>query len=161
MTFPVHSLAPFTTSPESTYKSGKVVQITGATSLEAIDRVRNAHVAALNAGDAAAWVAQFTDDGVQMPPNAPANVGTAMIASWSHGVLAHFRLQFVLAVNEVCVVGEWAFERGEYTISLHPTAGGQPMQDDGKYITVYQRKPGATSRMARDIWNSNTPMPAV
>lgn len=39
--------------------------------LEAIDRVRDAHIAALNAGDAEAWVAQFTDDGVQMPPTRP------------------------------------------------------------------------------------------
>jgi ketosteroid isomerase-like protein len=41
------------------------------TDLEAIDRVRDAHVAALNAGDAEVWVAQFTDDGVQMPPTRP------------------------------------------------------------------------------------------
>ncbi len=33
-----------------------------------IDRLRDSHVAALNAGDADAWVACFTDDGVQMPP---------------------------------------------------------------------------------------------
>jgi ketosteroid isomerase-like protein len=43
--------------------------------LNAIDRVREDHVAALNAGDADKWVAQFTEDGVQMPANAPANVG--------------------------------------------------------------------------------------
>jgi uncharacterized protein (TIGR02246 family) len=124
---------------------------------EAIDRGRDAHVMALNAGDAKAWVAQFTDDGVQMPPNAPANVGRTMIGSWSQAFLDQFRLQFALAVDEVRVLGEWAFERGGYTISLHPKAGGPPMQDMGKYITVYQRKPGDTWRMARDIWNSNRP----
>jgi hypothetical protein len=36
--------------------------------LKAIDKVREQHVAALNAGDANAWVAEFADDGVQMPP---------------------------------------------------------------------------------------------
>jgi uncharacterized protein (TIGR02246 family) len=131
------------------------------TDLEAIDRVRDAHVAALNGGDAEAWVAQFTDDGVQMPPNAPANVGRTMIGSWSQAFLAQFRLQFALAVDEVRVLGEWAFERGGYTISLHPKAGGPPMQDIGKYITVYQRKPGDTWRMARDIWSSNIPPPGM
>jgi uncharacterized protein (TIGR02246 family) len=131
------------------------------TDLEAIDSVRDAHVAALNAGDAEAWVAQFTDDGVQMPPNAPANVGRTMIGSWSQAFLAQFRLQFALAVNEVRVFGEWAFERGGYTISLHPKAGGPAMQDSGKYITVYQRKPGDTWRMARDIWNSSSPPPGM
>ena len=129
--------------------------------LEDINRVRDAHVAALNAGDAEAWAEQFTDDGVQMPPNAPANVGRTMIGSWSQAILAQFRLQFALAVDEVRVLGEWAFERGGYTISLHPKAGGPPMQDRGKYITVYQRKPGDTWRMARDIWNSNNPPPGM
>jgi uncharacterized protein (TIGR02246 family) len=129
--------------------------------LKAIDVVRDAHVAALNAGDARAWVAQFTDDAVQMPPNAPANVGGAKIASWSQAFLDQFRVHFALAVDEVRVSGEWAFERGTYIISLTSQAGGPAMQDVGKYLTVYQRKPGNTWRMARDIWNSNAPPPAM
>jgi hypothetical protein len=60
------------------------------TDLEAIGRVRDAHVAALNAGDAEAWVAQFTDDGVQIPPNAPANVDRTMIESRDKFINYHF-----------------------------------------------------------------------
>lgn len=133
----------------------KYERIGSETDLEAIDRVRDAHVAALNAGDAEAWVAQFTDDGVQMPPNAPANVGRTMIGSWSQVFLAQFRLQFALAVDEVRVLGEWAFERGGYKINLTPKAGGEPIQDIGKYITVYERQPAGAWKIARDIWNSN------
>jgi uncharacterized protein (TIGR02246 family) len=129
--------------------------------LKAIDVVREAHVAALNAGDARAWVAQFADDAVQMPPNAPANVGAANIASWSQAFLDQFRVSFALAVDEVRVSGEWAFERGGYTIGLTAKAGGPAMQDTGKYLTVYQRKSGNTWRMARDIWNSNSPPPGM
>jgi uncharacterized protein (TIGR02246 family) len=131
------------------------------TDLEAIDRVRAAHVAALNAGDAEAWAAQFTDDGVQMPPNAPANIGKAMIRSWAGAFLDQFRLQFAFEVDEARVLGEWAFERGGYTIRLDPKAGGPLMQDIGKYITVYQRETGDTWRIARDIWNSSNPPPSM
>ena len=129
--------------------------------LSAIDKVRDAHVAALNVSDASAWAAQFADDGVQMPPNAPANVGKAMIASWSHAMLSQFRVQFALSVDEVRVRGEWAFERGGYTIGLSPTAGGSLVRDSGKYITIYERKPADTWRMARDIWNSSNPAPGM
>jgi uncharacterized protein (TIGR02246 family) len=129
--------------------------------LKAIDVVRDAHVAALNAGDARAWTTQFTDDAVQMPPNAPANVGGSEIASWSQAFLDQFHVHFALAVDEVLVLGEWAFERGGYTISLTSKAGGPRMQDTGKYVTIYQRKPGQAWRMARDIWNSNSPPPAM
>jgi uncharacterized protein (TIGR02246 family) len=126
------------------------------TDLQAIDQVRAAHVAALNAGDAQAWAAQFTDDAVQMPPNAPENVGSSKIISWSQGFLEQFRVHFALTVKEVHVSGGWAFERGDYTIELTSKAGGTQMQDVGKYITVYQRR-GDAWRMARDIWNSNNP----
>jgi uncharacterized protein (TIGR02246 family) len=127
--------------------------------LKAIDSVRGTHVAALNAGDARAWAAQFADDGVQMPPNMPANIGRSAIEPWSKGFLDMFGVKFALLVDEVRVLGEWAFERGTYTIGLNPKSGGPSMQDAGKYITIYQRKSGDGWRMARDIWNSNNPPP--
>ncbi len=128
--------------------------------LQVIDGVRAAHVAALNVGDAQAWVAQFTDEAVQMPPNAPENVGTEEIALWSQAFLDRFRVHFALFVSEVRVSENWAFERGGYSITL-TKAGGPPMHDDGKYLTIYERKAGDTWRMARDIWNSNNPPPAM
>ena len=127
--------------------------------LKAIDNVRDAHVAAVNAGDARTWAAQFTDDGVQMPPNMPVNVGRSLIESWSKAFMDLFGLEFALSVEEVRVLGKWAFERGIYTISLSPKSGGPPMQDEGKYITIYERKSGESWRMARDIWNSNNSPP--
>ena len=130
-----------------------------ADDLQAIARVREAHVAALCTGDAAAWAAQFTDDGVQMPPNTPANFGRDAIQGWCGGFMDLFQLEFALGVEEVHALGEWAFERGTYTIGLKPKRGGPSMQDAGKYITVYQRKPGTGWRMARDIWNSSAPLP--
>ena len=127
--------------------------------LKAIDSIRDAHVAAVNAGDARAWAALFTDDGVQMPPNMPVNVGRSLIESWSKAFMDLFGLEFALSVEEVRVLGEWAFEQGTYTISLSPKLGGPSMQDAGKYITIYKRKSGESWRMARDIWNSNNSPP--
>lgn len=75
---------------------------------------------------------------------------------WSQAFLSPFRVEFTLLVDEVQVAGAWAFERGMYTINLTAKAGGEPMQDIGKYITIYERHDGAWG-MARDIWNSNNP----
>jgi uncharacterized protein (TIGR02246 family) len=129
--------------------------------LGAIGKVRDSHVAALNAGDAGAWAAQFADDGVQMPPNGPANVGKSMIASWCHAMLSQFRVQFALSVDEVRVAGAWAFERGTYSIGLSAGTGGAPMRETGKYITIYERQPDETWRISRDIWNSSNPAPTM
>jgi uncharacterized protein (TIGR02246 family) len=132
-------------------------QSTSQADIEAINHVRAAHIAALNNGDVNAWVAAFTNDGVQMPPNAPANLGRESIRAWSQAFLAPFRVEFTLAVDEVQVAGDWAFERGTYTITLTPKASSEPLQDIGKYLTIYQRQPGGAWGMARDIWNSNKP----
>ncbi len=127
---------------------------------KAIDRVRDAHVVALNAGDAPAWAAQFAEDGVQMPPNGPANVGRTAIETWSGAFLGQFRVSFGLVVDEMRLLGDWALERGTYTIDLELKSGGPPMHDVGKYITIYQKAPGSGWLMARDIWNSDNPAPA-
>lgn len=135
-------------------------KLTGAAAdIAALDAVREAHVAALNAGDAAGWAAQFAEDGVQMPPNAPANAGREAIAAWSGGFLGMFEVRFGLDLDEVRVLDDWALERGAYSIALVPRGGGPEMSDKGKYITLYRRTP-AGWRMARDIWNSDLPPPA-
>ena len=132
-------------------------QSTNQADVDALNHVREAHIAAVNDGDVNAWVAAFTADGVQMPPNAPANFGRESIRTWSQGFLALFRAEFALSVDEVQVAGDWAFERGTYTIILTPKAGCEPMQEMGKYITIYERELGGAWGMARDIWNSNNP----
>lgn len=132
-------------------------QSTNQADVEAINEVREAHIAAVNNGDADAWVATFTNDGVQMPPKAPANAGSECIRAWSKAFLAPFSLRFTLFVDEVQAVGGWAYERGTYKIDPTSKVGGEAIQDIGKCITVYRRQPADTWKITRDIWNSNNP----
>jgi uncharacterized protein (TIGR02246 family) len=131
-------------------------------SVEAIGRSRDAHIAALNNGDAEGWVAGFIDDGVQMPPGFPVNKGKEAIRAWSSGFLAQFDVEFAISPDEVEVVSpDWAFETGTWEISLAPKGGGDVMRDAGKHISIYRRQPDDTWLMARDIWNSSNPPPGV
>jgi uncharacterized protein (TIGR02246 family) len=127
--------------------------------LRAIDRTREAHIAALNQGSVDAFAAIFSEDAVQMPPNAPANAGRAKIRAWIQAFVGAFRIEFALNVQEVQVAGDWAFERGGYRIHLRPKAGGGAFQETGKYITIYQKQADGAWLAARDIWNSNHPPP--
>ena len=130
--------------------------------VEVIEAIRQTHVAALNARDAVAWAGLFTEDAVQMPPNAPANVGNANIQSWAAAFLgAMIRVKFSLSVSELQIAGDRAIESGAYAISLTPDGGGPSMQDAGKYITIYQRLLAGGWAVARDIWNSDQPSAAV
>jgi ketosteroid isomerase-like protein len=84
-----------------------------------------------------------------------------MIRAWSQAFLAAFRATFALSVDEVQVAGDWAFERGAYRIGLTPRSGGAPIDDVGKYITIYARQPGDAWQIARDIWNTDNPLPGM
>ena len=124
--------------------------------LEDLARTRDAHIAALNAGDADGWVNCFTPDGLQMPPNEPANFGTDRIPVWSAGMLAAFNANFRLDIDEEERLGDdQALERGIDWIALTQKAGGKPIRDHGEYITLYRRD--NEWRIARDIWNSDAP----
>jgi ketosteroid isomerase-like protein len=70
-------------------------------------------------------------------------------------------VKFALSVTELQVAGDRAFESGAYTITLTPDAEGQAIQDVGKYITVYQRLSSGGWAVARDIWNSDQPLPGM
>ncbi len=129
--------------------------------ISGIESLRDAHVAALNAGDAEGWAGCFTEDAVQMPPHFGANAGKAAIEGWSKGFLGMFACRFSLSVDEVQATDDWAFERGRYDITLTPKAGGESMDDNGKYITLYQRQSDGSWKIARDIWNSSVPLPGM
>lgn len=123
-----------------------------------IEALRQTHIAALNSGNAAAWAGLFAADAVQMPPNAPANAGRENISAWAGTFLRAFNVKFSLSVADLHVAGDHAFETGAYRIALTPR-GGPVIEDVGKYITVYQRSASGGWEIARDIWNSDRPLP--
>lgn len=129
--------------------------------MQQIDRLRDRHVAAVNAGEVEAWLACFTDDGIQLPPHFGANIGKMAVRGWSQGFLDLFACRFSLSVDEVRTTADWAFERGRYTMHASPKNGGEPLDDSGKYITIYERQSDGSWKIARDIWNSDLPLPGA
>jgi uncharacterized protein (TIGR02246 family) len=83
-----------------------------AADTSAIDRVREAHIGAMNQGNVDAFVGVFSEDAVQMPPNFPANTGRGAIRGWITAFLEPFRVQFALEVEEVRVAGDWQVHHG-------------------------------------------------
>ncbi len=119
-----------------------------------IDAVRAAHIAALSDRDVAAFVGLFSDDAVQMPPNAPANIGKHAIQEWSQGFLGMFKAEFSFLPAQVRLADDLAVEDGKYTIKLSSDDGSIQIEDLGKYVTIYERNATGWS-IAKDIWNSD------
>ena len=124
----------------------------------AIARTREAYVAAWRAADAPNLAAQYLEDGVVLYPNQPAILGRPAILSYFEGFFRDFQQDsFALASLEVEVLGDWAFDRGEYRWAATPRAGGPALTDVGKYLVILRRRPDGTWGVARDMDNSDRP----
>jgi uncharacterized protein (TIGR02246 family) len=113
--------------------------------------------ASLGAGDADRWLALWTEDGVQMPPDEPAVVGKERIGARIRSALDQFKFDMTVTNAEARTAGDWAFARGTYQATLTPKKGGNPIAIDGKYMTILVKQPDGSWKIHRDIFNSNVP----
>jgi uncharacterized protein (TIGR02246 family) len=121
----------------------------------AVNEIWKEYSASLNAGDLDRWLALWTEDGIQMPPDEPAVVGKERIRARNQRVLDQFRFNIGITNAEARTAGDLAFARGTYQASLTPKQGGNPIPIDGKYMTILTRQPDGSWKIHRDIFNSN------
>ena len=132
-----------------------------ADDMAVINGVHDEHTAALNAGDAAAYVALLTEDAVLLPPNQPAVLGKDAIREYRQTTFEQNTLDVTRSSEEAMVAGDWAFVRHTYRGTQTPTAGGEPREISGKGITIFQRQPNGSWKISRYLWSSDTPPPGT
>ena len=135
-----------------------------AADMKAIKALSEQFTAAYNSMDAAAMAATYADDAIMMDPNQAAIEGRQAIqaayearSKESAGKVA---LAAALTPLETQVAGDWAYDRGNYTITVTPKSG-KPMEISAKYLTIYKRQPDGSWKIYRDISNRNTPPPSA
>ena len=106
-----------------------------------------------------ALVALHTGDAIRMPPNAPPVIGKEAIRASFQATFEQFAGKITLSLEEVEFAGDRAFVRGASPVTLTPKAGGEPLQDDGKYVSIRKRQPDGSWKIFWTIWNSNNPLP--
>jgi len=127
--------------------------------LTAISATGDQLVAALNADDIDAIVAALTTDHLTMAPNVPVLAG-AELRAWHDARVAAFTTVLTHTWEEVTVLGDWAWSTWSSHIVLTPRDGGEPEEDTGKGIWIWQRQADGSWLLARSIWNSDLPLPA-
>jgi ketosteroid isomerase-like protein len=130
--------------------------------MDAIHRVNQEWTDAIRSGNVDAIMAPLTADAMLLPPNEPAATGSAEVRAWSQRmgeqvVFTEVRTE----LEEVVVAGDWAFSRGTFHGTFQPRAGGPATSDVTKFVLIWRREPDGSWKIARDIWNSNNPMPAA
>lgn len=127
----------------------------GVSDRVAVQQLFDRYLAAFHAEDLATLRSTYTDDALLMAPGPSVVRGVeAIIDEWYRPMFEAFAAQMDLSSEELQVDSAWGFNRGIYVFRLTPRAGGEPVEERGKYLDVVQRSPEGNWLIARAIWNS-------
>ncbi|MHC4518321.1 MAG: DUF4440 domain-containing protein [Planctomycetota bacterium] len=115
---------------------------------------------AVETGDVDLYVASHTDDAVQIPPDAPVRIGSEQIRAAIEPALTQFNVVCPISPLEATVIGNWAFGRCDWSLSLTPKEGGATTTFDGRSIDILKRQADGSWKFYRSCWNYSGP-PAV
>jgi ketosteroid isomerase-like protein len=110
-------------------------------------------------------IAYYSDDAIVLPPNARSAATREAIRNFWRDLLTSSGLVITWKPARVQLgkSGEMAWVSGAYELTLNDTSG-KPINDRGKYLEVWERKPDGTWKCVADMWNSDlvasTPGPA-
>lgn len=125
--------------------------------IAAINEIWNQYPLAINSADFDLWISLWEDDGVQMPPDAPAVFGKEQILVVNESKFEPFNVNMAIKNDEVQINGDLAFSRGTYTAALTPKKGGETINLIGKYLTILKKQTDGSWRIHCDCFNSNVP----
>ena len=127
-----------------------------AEDVAAIGNLRDQYAERTLAGDVAAVAAFYTEDAIEMPPDAPVIEGRSAIQAnlgeGSAGLTA-----FTLTGLETEGRDGLAYDRGTYSVTVD--VEGQSVSETGKFITVLTKQADGSWRLHRVIWNRDAPPP--
>ncbi len=126
--------------------------------IAAIEDVLNQYAVAMQTGDLDFWMSLYTDDTIKMLPDEPAVFGKEDLRASMKPLFDNFTFEeMVFSDVEIQVAGDWAFSRLNFTTTLNPKAGGEPLYMDAKDLCTYERQADGSWKIYWDCWNSNVP----
>ena len=119
----------------------------------AVKNVLKEYARRCNDGDLDRWLGLWAATGVQMPPDAPARVGTDEIRAGMKPVFDTMDLHIVIHhIDEALIDGDRGLTRCTYSLSATPKGGGDAVQvmPDGKALTLYEKHDGGEWKITHD-----------
>ena len=106
------------------------------------------------------FLTYYTPDASVYLPGMPIATGPAAIreAFTKLTSIPGFSLRWTATKAEVSASGDLGYTSGSYEMTMND-AGGKPMMEKGKYITVWQKQPDGQWKAREDIANADAPPP--
>jgi ketosteroid isomerase-like protein len=101
-------------------------------------------------------LAYYSDDAIVLPPNATSGATKEAIRNIWKDILASPGLVITWKPARVQLgkSGEMAWVSGAYELKMNDTAGN-PINDRGKYLEVWEKKSDGNWKCVADMWNSD------
>ncbi len=127
----------------------------------AIREIEVAWSKAAAAKDVEHFMSVYADDASVFEPGSPTATGKDAIRKGLDAMFAApgMSLSFQTARVAVSRSGDLAYTYGTYAMTMKD-AKGKPVNDKGKYVTVYGKQPDGKWKAVADIFNSDLPAPA-
>ena len=126
--------------------------------IAAIQETGMQYALAMMAGDLDLWMSCYTDDIVKMLPDTPATFGKEELRASMKPLFDNFTFEEMSIYDgAIQVAGDWAFARCNFTVTMTPKAGGEPVYIDAKDLCILKRQADGSWKYYWDCWNSNVP----
>jgi len=112
---------------------------------------------AFQSGEVDKMIEYYAEDAISMPPGFPASVGKAAIDADLRYFFGEYELDRDFTVVDYEIAGETATRTGEWTQTLTPHAGGEPIVETGRCIFGFKQVDDEW-KIAWEIWNTYEPM---
>ncbi|MGH9647402.1 MAG: YybH family protein [Bryobacteraceae bacterium] len=133
---------------------------TRAADVQAVKEVEAAWVKDAATKDAAKWASYFSDDGAGLYPGGPTVTGKEALKSSIAPMLAdpNFALNFESTHVVAAKGGDMVYSYGTYTMTMSNPKTKKPMNDKGKFMTVYMKQADGSWKAVADTFNSDAKM---
>lgn len=127
------------------------------------EAIRQADIAwskAAEARDLVAYHSYFVDNAAVLVPNEPLASGKEAIRKMADEMFAMpgFTVKWQPTMVKVASCGDWGYSIGTYEMSVNGP-DGKPVNDNGKYMTVWKKQADKSWKVAADMFNSDLPLP--
>jgi len=112
-----------------------------------------ASVAALEAGDVEALAGFYTEDAIQLPPDRRPRVGRKAIRAALKKELKGIRVEATVEIEELVVMGLWAYARGSYRTVVPSDTGKRDSVVEGSWLDILERQEDWSWKVLRSTWS--------
>ena len=109
-------------------------------------------------GDFERWLDLWVDEGIQLPPDAPRNMGKEQIRAANQAAYEVTDWEMTVYPDDVQVFGDRAYAHGTYEFAFTPKDGGKTTAGNGKFLTILQKQGDGSWKIAIDSFNFDAPL---